>query len=76
MNTLKLSINPYHAEYFYELHYTPPQFSSNLFARFKFIIMHFKQAEWKIVWILISWSFRSQLIWVNTVFWTYPCSAY
>ena len=26
------------------------------------------QEEWKIVWIMISWLFRSQLIWIYTVF--------
>ena len=26
------------------------------------------QVEWKIVWIMISWLLRSQLIWIYTVF--------
>ena len=57
--------NPYHAGYFYVLH------SSPIFAYLKCSIpaigVHLK-AEWKIVWILISWLLRSQLIWIYNDF--------
>ena len=54
-----LNVNPYHdAGYFHVLH-------SSLYDSYHGM---YKQAEWKTVWILISWLLRSQLIRIYTCF--------
>ena len=67
-------LNPELAAYFYVLH------SSLIFIQITNripVISLFLHAEWKTVWIQISWLHRSQLIWIYTVFKIrmYPCLA-
>ena len=60
-------VTPYHAGYFY----VPHPHSFHIFIQSNCMIPFFGmylQAEWKTVWILISWLLRSQLIRIHTVF--------
>ena len=58
-------VNTCHAEYFHAL------LSFPIFIQLicqNSVISMYSQAEWKTVWILISWFLRSHLIWIFTVF--------
>ena len=51
------------------MYHTPPQFIYNQLqcSRIPDTLYQYTKKEYKTVWILISWLFRSQLIWICTV---------